>query len=341
MRLLLYPLALLYYCVTKTRNLLFDFGILHATSFPIPIICVGNLAAGGTGKTPFISYLISLLEQDYHIAVLSRGYGRNTNGFLEVNENSFAEEVGDEPLLLKQKHPKTMVVVDANRRRAIRHIINNNPKINMILMDDGFQHRWVKAGLYILITDYHLPFYSDYLLPIGRLRESKSEVKRANMIVVSKCPHPMEKEDKTQILQKINSTTQDCYFSYIQYAPWRSIFKEETTNNNTIYSITLVCGIANPTILQKKLQKEGHRVHLIRFADHHCYTQKDVAKILQQYHQDKSVKKLILTTEKDAVKLKGFYSEFQDTACYIAPIETALYEEEKLVNRIKNYVRGN
>ena len=180
MRLILYPFSVLYAIITNLRNFLFDAGILPSKAFDIPIICIGNLSVGGTGKTPLTAYIISLLNEN-KMAILSRGYGRSTSGYQEVSTESKAENVGDEPLQLKQKHPNALVVVDENRRRAIEKMMKNHPEIDVILFDDGFQHRRVKAGFNILITDYHLPYYKDFLLPMGTLRESKKASERADI----------------------------------------------------------------------------------------------------------------------------------------------------------------
>ena len=341
MRLLLYPFSLLYAIITNLRNLLFDMGVFPSKTFEIPIICIGNLSVGGTGKTPLTAYIISVLEGK-NMAVLSRGYGRKTSGYQEVRIESTAENVGDEPLWLKQKHTNSMVVVDENRKRGIENIIKNHPEIEVILLDDGFQHRRVNAGFNILITDYHLPYYKDYLLPMGALRESKESSKRADIIVVSKAPKLINPTEKKGIILQLGIfITQQCYFSHINYKDWRCL----TTNKDLLvdekYSITLVTGIANPTPLIKKLENDGHAVSLMQFADHHNYSKIDIEGILKNYTQDNSAKKLILTTEKDAVKLRDFEKDFGDENVYFAPIETVFEEKENFEKQILNYVTEN
>ncbi len=341
MRLLLYPFSFLYAIITNIRNLFFDMGILTTKEYDIPIICIGNLSVGGTGKTPLTDYLLSLLS-NRKVAVLSRGYGRSTSGFRVVETDSKAKLVGDEPLLLKQKHPNSLVIVDENRTRAIERIIKKHREIDFILMDDGFQHRKVKAGLNILITDYHLPYYKDYLLPMGTLRESKKSSERADIIMVSKAPKDLNPTEKKGIMQQLGIfITQRCYFSNISYKKWRSFTNNTVLNNEQIYSITLVSGIANPNPLISKLEQDGHKIGLMQFADHHNYTKSDINTILKQYNQDNSPKKLILTTEKDAVKLKAFESEFKKTNLYVAHIETEIEEKENFEKQILNYVSAN
>jgi len=341
MRLLLYPLSFLYGIITNIRNLLFDIGILASKEYKIPIICVGNLSTGGTGKTPLIDYLLSLLS-DRKVAVLSRGYGRQTQGFNIVELDSKSKFVGDEPLLLKQKHPNSLIIVDENRIHGIESIIKKYPDIHLILMDDGFQHRKVKAGLNILMTDYNLPYYKDCLLPTGTLRESKKSIERADIIIVSKAPKKLNPTEKKGIIQQLGIfITQRCYFSNMTYRNWKCLIYDTELIVKEKYSITLVSGIANPNSLIKKLKRDGHNTTVMQFSDHHNYTKRDVNTILKQYNQDNSAKKLILTTEKDAVKLKAFENDFSRTNIYIAPIETEIEEKEHFEKQILNYVNTN
>ena len=222
-------------------------GMLPSKKFDISIICIGNLSIGGTGKTPLTDYIISLLSEN-KIAVLSRGFGRKTQGYIEVENSSKAENVGDEPLQLKQKHHNTLVVVDKNRRRGIEKMMKNYPEIDVILLDDGFQHRSVKAGFNILITDYNLPYYKNFLLPMGTLRESKESSKRADIIVVSKSPKDLNPTEKKGIIQQLGVfITQKCYFSHINYKNWKCLTTNEDLVVDEKYSITLVTGIAKPT----------------------------------------------------------------------------------------------
>ena len=341
MRLVLYPFSVLYAIVTNLRNLLFDIGIFSSRTFNIPIICIGNLSVGGTGKTPLCSYIISVLEGK-NIAVLSRGYGRNTTTYQKVSSRSKVEKVGDEPLLLKQKHPSCLVLVNENRKKGIEKILKSHPEIDVILLDDGFQHRGVKAGLNILITDYNLPYYKDFLLPMGTLRESKKGSERADIIVVSKSPNEINPTEKKGIIQQLSIfITQKCYFSQVQYKNWKCITTNESLLVEEEYSITLVTGIANPTPLLEILTENEHSVSHLKYADHHNYTLKNIEDILTKYNQDSSAKKLILTTEKDAVKLRKFEKELRDTNFYFAPIETVFEEKEKFEKQILNYVTAN
>ena len=342
MRLLFLPFSALYGIIVYIRNLFFDLGIFQSKSFNFPIICIGNLSVGGTGKTPHTDYIITLLKENYNVAVISYGFGRKTQGYFEVENNSKAEKVGDEPLQLKQKHLNALVVVDENRRRGIEKIMKNHPEIDVILLDDGFQHRSVKAGLNILITDYHLPYYKDFLLPMGTLRESKKASERADIIVVSKSPKKINPTEKKGIIQKLGVfITQKCYFSHINYKNWKCLTTNEDLVVDETYSITLVTGIAKPTPLIKKLEKDGHTVSLMQFADHHNYSKTNAVEILNKYKQDNSAKKLILTTEKDAVKLSEFVEDFGDTNIYFVPIEATFEDKENFEKQILNYARGN
>ena len=341
MRLVLYPFSVLYAIVTNLRNLLFDIGIFSSRTFNIPTICIGNLSVGGTGKTPLSSYIISILEGK-NIAVLSRGYGRSTTGYREVSLESEAKKVGDEPLLLKQKHPSCLVVVNENRKKGIEKILKSHQEIDVILLDDGFQHRSVKAGLNILITDYNLPYYKDFLLPMGTLRESKKGSERADIVVVSKSPNEINPTEKKGVIQQLGIfITQKCYFSQIQYKNWKCITTNEDLLVQEKYSITLVTGIADSSSLLENLTENEHSISHLEYADHHNYTLKDIEDILNKYNQDNSVKKLILTTEKDAVKLRGFKKELGNVNVYFSPIETIFEEKENFEKQILNYVTAN
>ena len=260
----------------------------------------------------------------------------------EVSSKSKVEKVGDEPLLLKQKHPSCLVVVDENRKRGIEKILKSHPEIDVILLDDGFQHRSVKAGLNILITDYNLPYYKDFLLPMGTLRESKKGSERADIIVVSKSPNEINPTEKKGVIQQLGIfITQKCYFSQIQYKNWKCITTNEDFLVQKKYSITLVTGIADPSPLLENLTENEHSISHLEYDDHHNYTLKDIEDILNKYNQDNSAKKLILTTEKDAVKLRSFKKELGNANIYFAPIETVFEEKENFEKQILNYVTAN
>jgi len=342
MRYLLFPLSFIYGCITGMRNLLFDYGVFKAKSHPIPIICIGNLSVGGTGKTPHTQYLLDLLKNNYKVAVLSRGYGRKTSSLQLVEINSNAIEIGDEPLQLKQNNPECLVVVEKNRNKGVQHILKHFPKTDVILLDDGYQHRWIKAGFNILITPFSSPYYKDYLMPVGKLREGKKGVTRANAVIFSKTPENTNPTLKKGMLERLHLfSNQKAYFSVIEYHKFKCISNNTELEENIPYSITLVSGIANASPLVKHLKEKGHSINHLKYSDHHNYTSKDIDTILAKYNAEKSTKKLILTTEKDATKLKQFLSHFKDVNFYYIPIEIKIEQSEKFKKQILDYVEKN
>ena len=337
MRFLLYPFSLMYGIVIDIRNFLFDINIFKSKSYNIPIICVGNITAGGTGKTPHTEYILSLLS-DKKTAVLIRGYGRKTSGLLLVETNSESEKVGDEPLQIKQNFPNTIVVVSGNRRIGIEKILDSYPETEVIIMDDGFQHRWVKAGMYIALNNYEDPIYSDYLIPMGRLRESKNALRRANIIITTKCSE-ISPTEKKGIISHLNTfASQKNYFSSIVYQNLKSVFTQEETETPNNYNITLLTSIANADNLKQHLQKNGNTVHHLSFPDHHNFTHKDIENILSEYKTSISDKNIILTTEKDKVKLLKYKEHFEGIKLYFSPIKINIDNSEEFNNQITNYV---
>jgi len=342
MRYLLFPLSFVYGSITTIRNLLFDYGIFKSKTYNIPIICIGNLSVGGTGKTPHTQYLINLLQNNYKVAILSRGYGRKTSNLQIVESTSKPSEVGDEPLQLKQNNADCLVLVEKNRNKGVKHILKEFPETEVILLDDGYQHRWLKAGFNILITPYSSPYYKDSLMPVGNLRESKKGAERANAIVFSKTPENINPTLKKGMLERLHLFAhQKAYFSHINYCTWRCISTNKEFTSDQKYSITLVSGIVNPIPLLDYLQNAGHKVKHLKFADHHNYTPNDIANILSKYNKDSSAKKLILTTEKDATKLRVFEKEFGTANVYYLRIEIDFEDKEKFEKQLKNYVAKN
>ncbi len=342
MRYLLFPFSLIYASITSIRNLGFDYGIFKSQNHNIPIICIGNLSVGGSGKTPHAQYVVNLLKNNYKVAILSRGYGRNSSSLQYVEVNSTPSQVGDEPLLIKQNHPDCLVVVEKNRNKGVKQILKDFPETEIILLDDGFQHRWIKAGFNILITSYFSPYYQDYVIPVGNLRESKKGAERAQIIIISKTPEQSKSTEKKGMLAKLNLfDNQTAYFSHIEYSKWKCINTNNELQDDKTYSITLVTGIANAQPLVSHLQKVGHSVHHLEYADHHKYTTKDIDNILAKYNADKSTKKLILTTEKDAAKLREFKKQFGTENVYFSPIEVVLGQSEKFEKQILDYVAKN
>ncbi|HDZ03741.1 hypothetical protein LCGC14_0286700 [marine sediment metagenome] len=295
LRKLLFPISLIYGLIVYLRNRLYDLGIFASKSFSTKTICVGNLSVGGTGKTPMIELLVNSLADTYKIAILSRGYKRKSKGFLLSTASTSVEEIGDEPFQMKSKFPKVSVAVDANRRNGIAEL-EHKIKPDVILLDDSFQHRKVKPDLSILLTAYDNLYMEDWYLPTGNLRDAKGEAKRANLIVVTKCPSDISELERDSIRVKINPKPhQKVLFSYLAYnkeLKGSEILLESLKGKK----LTLVTGIANPTPLEKFLLSEGITFEHLKFNDHHFFTADEI-EVLKE-------KECILTTEKDYVRLK-------------------------------------
>ena len=302
LRYLLFPLAVLYDGVTSIRNTFYDKGVLKSAKFDLPIIAVGNLSVGGTGKSPMIEYLIRLLGNK-KIATLSRGYKRKTEGFILIDSSHTSSDVGDEPLQFFKKFPQISAAVDANRVNGIQQLQKKvSPEV--ILLDDAYQHRKVEAGFYILLTKYDDLFADDLVLPTGNLRESKRGAKRADVIVVTKCPENLSSNEQNSIAKKLQSSSdQLIFFSTISY-------HEKTKGSDTVvlkdlhkYEVCLVTGIANPKPLLEFLKKGKVKVHHEKFPDHHDFSAGDIQRIQDRFDRIPASKKLLLTTEKDYMRL--------------------------------------
>ncbi len=301
---LLYPLSFLYGGIVWLRNKLYDAGILSSVSFSIPVICVGNLSTGGTGKTPHIEYLIRLLQYRYKVATMSRGYKRRTQGFYLAGPGTDARQIGDEPMQFFSKFPEIAVSVCEDRMTGIPYLLRKVPDTDVVLLDDAFQHRSVKPGLNILITDYSKPFYKDYVLPFGSLRESRKAYNRAHIIVVSKCPPDLGQAAQQEIVRRINpAKQQQVFFSGIGYQGMTDFFSGETYTPAAGTHMVLVSGIAKPGPLLTHLRSFAAGVHLLRYPDHHYFTESNLDEIRQTYNNWAVADKIIVTTEKDAVRL--------------------------------------
>lgn len=302
-RYLLYPFALIYGVLVWLRNRLYDAGFSSSIEFDLPVICVGNLSVGGTGKTPHVEYLIRLLQYRYTVATMSRGYKRSTQGFVLADENSNALRIGDEPMQYHLAFPDVAVSVAEERMTGIPLLLQRRPDVDVILLDDAYQHRSVKAGLNVLITDYSRPFYSDYILPYGRLREGRSAYKRADAIIVSKCPENLSKESAAELRARINPLPhQTVYFSTIRYhAPYALISRDEVAWKGK--HILLVCCIARPEPLVAYLKAGAADLHVLSYPDHHYFVSRDLEEIRSAFTAWDVSDKLIITTEKDATRL--------------------------------------
>jgi len=325
------------------RNYLFDKNILKSNEFDVKTILVGNLSAGGTGKTPHIEYLIRLLKNDYKLATLSRGYGRKSHGFIESDENSTATQIGDEPLQFKTKFPEVSVNVGVKRVDSIIEIMGKESPPEIILLDDAFQHRALKAGFSILLTDYSSPFYKDFMLPTGYLREFPVGKKRANILVVTKCPDDISEEKKQEIIGRLKPTSsQKVFFSMIKYGDITYLKKSNNKlliNELSSKNILLITGIANPKPLLNYLNKNKVNVTHLKYPDHFNFSKKEIEKIVAKFQKMEGENKIILTTEKDAMRLKAF-EELKSLPIYFQEIEVEIVGEKEVFDDIiLNYTK--
>ncbi|MCB7481105.1 tetraacyldisaccharide 4'-kinase [Christiangramia sediminis] len=331
LRKLLYPFSVLYHTITGTRNILYDQNILQSRSYDLPVICVGNLNTGGTGKSPMIEYLLSILTEDYKTATLSRGYKRESKGFRLVELQDSAILTGDEPLQFKNKYPQSIVAVDANRREGIAKLLKYSPDV--VLLDDAFQHRKVEAGFNILLTAYGDLYVNDLLLPGGNLRESASGAGRADVIVVTKCPEDLSETEMEKIEKQLKPLShQKVFFTAISYS--EKVFSEERSlefGNIKTEDFMLVTGIANPEPLLKYIQEKGLDLKHLQFPDHHNFTEKELKK-LQDLPR-------ILTTEKDYMRLKGRIST--DKLFYLPIQVNFLRNREDFNSKIFSFIKKN
>lgn len=336
----LYPFSLIYHLVTAIRNLFYNLGFFKSTKFKTPIVSVGNLAVGGSGKSPMVMYLADLLSKNYRTGVLSRGYGRITKGYGITNYESNYKTVGDEAMQLFERFKNRFVIgVSEDRVFGARKIIDDMD-LDVLILDDAFQHRAINPGFNILMTDYNDPYFKDFLLPAGNLRESRANKKRAQVIMVSKCPENLTEEKKQYYVSRIRpSQDQKVFFSSITYD--ENLYSKEKSlpdNNLAYYDILLITGIANPKPLLQHLSKFSQRVKHLKFKDHHSFTQADVENIIKEYKKLGEYK-LILTTEKDYVRLKTF-DYLRDLAFYW-PINVNIDNKEEFNKLILDYVRKN
>jgi tetraacyldisaccharide 4'-kinase len=315
------------------RNLLFDLGILHSEKFDLPVISVGNLCFGGTGKTPHIEYLIRLIGERVLIATLSRGYGRESTGFILASRRSNAKYIGDEPLQFVKKFHNIKVAVDEKRVRGIHKLMDKFPDLGLVLLDDAFQHRWVKPGISILLTDYHHLFTEDHVAPSGQLREFHSGARRADIIIVTKTPKVFSPITRRRILDDLKPRpSQQLFFSYILYGDLIPVNEEQDLAVlQKLSYILLFTGIANDYPLQEEVRRKCTDLSILKFPDHHQYKMKDLETILERFEDLPTRKKIILTTEKDLMRLKNpeFSNFFKNLPLFYLPIEINFHEKDK------------
>lgn len=311
MRWLLTPLSWLYDGVTMARNWMFDNRILRQAEYEVPVISVGNITVGGTGKTPHVEYIVQHLSQDYNIAVLSRGYKRKTKGFLIANSNSTPDIIGDEPLQIYHKYGvRVKVAVCESRKKGIAELMRQFPDINLIVLDDAFQHRYVRPKISVLLTDYNRPIYKDKVLPLGRLRENWRQVERADMVIVTKCPEGMTPLDYRLVYHELGIRPyQSLYFSAIHYGGLLPVFPDDNPYSVHLSALSdrdtvlLLTGIANPRGFVRHFKHYPFRVVVAHYPDHHDFKRKDIKVLTEKFDKMKGERKVIITTEKDAVRL--------------------------------------
>ena len=348
LRIFLIPFALIYGWIISIRNLLFNWKILPSAKFALPVISVGNLSVGGTGKTPHIEYLIRLLSPDYDVSTLSRGYGRKSKGFKKATVEDYVSNIGDEPLQYFRKFNSIGVFVDEKRRRGIRKILQMNKNAEVILLDDAFQHRYVEPGLSILLTDFHRLYSRDYLLPAGKLREPVAGARRADIIIVTKTERVLSPILARQIIDELKPKShQQVYFSFIKYGIFTSLWNNDQKLEEEMHfgAILLFAGIANTYPIEEYLREYCNELVVVRFKDHHQYTTQDLNRIKRNFDDLYSPNKLLITTEKDAMRL--LQPELVEIAVqlpvFYLPIEVEIHKKYKqqFDNQILNYVSKN
>lgn len=337
---LLYPFAVVYDLITRIRNKFFDWGWLKTYKSSIKSILIGNLSMGGTGKTPMVEYLVRKLKTSQKIATLSRGYGRSTKGFLKAKVGVSPSEIGDEPFQVFEKFGEEIAVfVGENRVEALKNIKSNFPENELVILDDAFQHRYVKADLNILLTTFKNPFCKDYLLPAGRLRESRSGAKRADLIVMTKCPNNLEETAKKELKSQLKTynSSAPILFSSIGYGvPYCLEFEQNFSKN-----VILLSGIANDSQLKEFVSEKYELLETLTYPDHHDYEKSDFEKIKEVFTQHLPSKPVILTTEKDAVKVKSSCPEgfLREIPIFVLPIQVVFSpEDEQIIESIIDQV---
>lgn len=344
LKIILSPLSLLYGSIIRFRNFLYDKKYLKTVRFDFPIIAIGNLSVGGTGKTPHTEYLLKLLGNNYKTTVLSRGYKRKSKGYHIATENDDANMLGDEPLLLKKKYPFAQVCVAEDRLFAIPQIINDLPETQVILMDDAFQHRAVTPSLSILLTTYSNPYYNDMLLPAGRLREYASGASRADFIVITKCPPNLSPTEKNTLLKNIQPEKhQKVFCSYLLYGtPYNLLNPSERLPLSKNQDVYIFCGIANTDELKTYVESKVNRCWLRDYNDHHYFDRYDLETISESFSNIESGNKILLTTEKDAARLYEHRQWFiqKKLSIFALPVEVRLFEPDQQVfnQEILNYL---
>ena len=348
----LLPFSPFYGMGVRIRNLLFDLNILKSNRFSIPVISVGNITVGGTGKTPHVEYLIQLLRNDYKLAVLSRGYKRRTNHYILASKNSGISEIGDEPKQIKLKFPGIHVAVDSDRVHGIKTLIQSIHNLDLVILDDAYQHRYVKPGLSILLVDYNRPLFLDMMLPAGNLREPRSNLNRADIILVTKCPEILTSSQRGDFITRLHpNLKQDVYFTKFAYGSPIPVFPEKQVKSEPLTykhlrkkgTIMLVTGIASPQPLRKFLTDIATIKEEITFRDHHLFTLQDFKQIKSTFKNIGGDEKYIVVTEKDAVRIResnGVDKALKKVMYYI-PVEVKFLAkgEKPFIKKVYKYLK--
>lgn len=348
---LLIPFAMFYRFAVAVRNLLFDWRILQSKEFDIPVISVGNISAGGTGKTPHVEYIVSILQNRFKVATLSRGYKRKSKGFVIAKPDSTLAQIGDEAKQVKRKFPDITVAVEASRVKGIKRLMAEKD-LNAIILDDAFQHRYVNPGLSILLIDYNRPLEEDSFLPYGRLREHPRERRRADLILITKTPENIKPIDQRIIVKNMKLYPyQNLFFTTLQYANLAPVFPEKaltiTTNDleRATYHILLISGIAQPKPLLDHLKKYTPDIKHLKYPDHYNFSKKDIQNIQKEFQAIKNPRKIVLTTEKDAMRLEenNHFDEAIKEKIFYIPAKVKILDNDRkdFRERIESFVKNN
>ena len=349
----LYPVSIIYGLITGIRNFMYNTGILPSVEFHLPVICVGNITVGGTGKTPHTEYLAELLRKNFRVATLSRGYKRKTRDFRIVSSSSVVTDIGDEPMQIFRKFPDVLVTVDINRVNGVKKILEGNPETEVIIMDDGFQHRRIIPGFSILLSDFERLIVRDHMMPYGNLRESIGNKRRADIILITKSPEKISPIQRRLIVKEVDiSPYQNLFFTSLTYKDPVLVFDDKDHEETQFdfsqcesCGIVLIKGIANPLPLKEHLQKTAGEIIHLSYPDHYNFNEKDIINISSAYMDLKSPDKYLFTTEKDAVRLREFtnIAEPIRSAFFYIPIGIHFLNDDKdeFDNLIFDYVRNN
>ena len=348
---MLLPFSLFYWIGVTIRNRLFDLRVLRSTGFGIPVISIGNITVGGTGKTPHVEMLARLLKSDYRIAVLSRGYKRKSTGFIMASRHSLVSDIGDEPMQIKSKFPEISVAVDSDRVHGVHKLLRSKHRPDVVILDDAFQHRYIRPGLSIVLVDYNRPVFNDILLPAGNLREPWRNIRRSHMVIVTKCPENLFPKEMTWFTQKLRlDKEQELFFTNYSYGTPEAVFPAKKRKDVPTFKqlrkshagILLVSGIANPQPVLQFLQKIVKVHETMFFADHHEFTNFDIHTISARFHSIPVREKYVFVTEKDAVKLRELDVDEQLKKAFLCiPVEVQFLArgEKSFYKRIDKFIK--